>query len=59
MDGGSWTNIYGTTLWGAMKKTDTTLFLVLRILKATPFVVFVLYFFHGQACFVVFLYPVR
>ena len=40
----------------AMKKTDQTLFLVLRFLKATPFVVFVFYFFHGLACFVVFSY---
>ena len=28
-----------------MKKTDKTLFLVLRFLKATPFVVLVFYFF--------------
>ena len=33
-----------------MKKTDKILFLVLRFLKATPFVVFVFYFFHGLAC---------
>ena len=42
-----------------MKKTDKTLFLVLRFLKATPFVVFIFYFFHGLACFVVFSYPIR
>ena len=43
----------------AMKKADKTLLLVLRFLKATPFVVFVFYFFYGRACFVVFSYPVR
>ena len=43
----------------AMKKTDKSLFLVLRFLKATPFVVFVFYFFYGLACVVVFSYPVR
>ena len=43
----------------AMKKTDKTLFLVLRFSRATPFVVFVFYLFHGLACFVVFSYPVR
>ena len=39
-----------------MKKTDQTLFLALRFLKATPFVVFIFYF-YGLACFVVFSYP--
>ena len=43
----------------AMKKTEKTLFLVLRFLRATPFVVFIFYLFHGPACFVVFSYPVR
>ena len=43
----------------AMKKTDKTLLLVLRFLKATPLVVFVFYFLYGLACFVVFSYPVR
>ena len=34
-----------------MKKTDKTLFLVLRFLKATPFVVFIFYFFlSGLFC---------
>ena len=52
--------IYTERLFGAaIKKTDKTLFLALRFLKATPFVVFVFYFFHGPACFVVFSYPVR
>ena len=38
--------IYTERLFGAaMKKTDETLFIVLRFLKATPFVVFVFYFF--------------
>ena len=61
MDGRSWTNIYGTTLGSGMKKTDKTLFLVLRFLKATPFVVLVLYgvLVYGLACFVVFSYLVR
>ena len=46
--------IYTERLFGAaMKNTffDKTLFLVLRFLKATSFVVFVFYFFHGLACF--------
>ena len=36
-----------------MIKTNRTLllFLVLRFLKATPFVVFVFYLFYGLACF--------
>ena len=52
--------IYTERLFGAaMKKTDKTLLLVLQFLKATPFVVFVFYFFYGLACFVVFSYPVR
>ena len=34
-----------------MKKTDKTLFLVLRLLKATPFVVFVFYFFLWSGLF--------
>ena len=42
-----------------MKKTDKTLFLVLRFLKATPFVVFVFYFLWSGLFFVVFSYPVR
>ena len=43
-----------------MKKTyNKTLFLVLRLLRATPSVVFVFYFFYGLACFVVFSCPVR
>ena len=43
-----------------MKKTDKILCLVLlRFLKATPFVVFFFYLFYGLACFVVFSYPVR
>ena len=42
-----------------MIKTDKTFFLVLRLLKATPFVVFVFYLFNCLACFVVFSYPVR
>ena len=38
--------IYTERLLGAvMKNTDKALFLVLRFLKATPFVVFVFYFF--------------
>ena len=46
MHGGSSTNIYGTTLFGAaMEKTDKILFLVLQFSKATPFVVFVFCFF--------------
>ena len=52
--------IYTERLFGAaMKKTDKTLFIVLRFLKATPLVVFVFYLFHGLAYFVVFSYPVR
>ena len=54
--------MYTTRLFGAaMKKTDKTLSLVLRFLKATPFVVFVFYFFYGLASFFfgVFSYPVR
>ena len=53
--------VYTERLFGAAtKKTDKTLFLVLRFLKATtPFVVFIFYFFHGLVCFVVFSYPVR
>ena len=51
--------IYTKRLFGAaMKKTDKKLFLVMRFLKATPFVVFISYFLHGLACFVVFSYPV-
>ena len=51
MDGGP---IYTERFFGAaMKKTDNPLFLVLRFLKATPFGVFILYF-YGLACFVVF-----
>ena len=42
-----------------MKKTDKSLFLVLRFLKATSFVVFVFYSFNDLACLVVFSYPVR
>ena len=43
-----------------MKKTDNkTLFLVLRFLRATPFVAFVCFLFYGLACFVVFSFPVR
>ena len=42
----------------AMKKTDKTIFLVLRFLNATPFVVFMFYF-YGLACFVVFSHPAR
>ena len=50
--------IYTKRLFGAaMKKTDEILFRVLRFLKATPFVVFVFYFFYGLACFVAFSYP--
>ena len=41
-----------------MKKTDKILFLVLLFLNATPFAVFVFYF-YGLACFVVFFFPVR
>ena len=63
MDGGSWTNrLYTERLFGAammMKTTGKILFLVLRFLKATPFVVFVFYFFHGLACFVAFSYLVH
>ena len=53
--------IYTERLFGAAtKKTDKTLFLVLRFLKATtPFVVFISYFFYGLVCFVVCSYPVR
>ena len=37
--------IYTERLFGAaMKKTDKTLFLVLRFFKATPFVLLVFYF---------------
>ena len=43
----------------ATKKTDKTLFLVLRFLKATTLFVVYFYFFHGPVCFVVFSYPVR
>ena len=44
--------MYAERLFGAAtKKTDKTLFLVLRFFKATPVVVFVFYFFHGLACF--------
>ena len=43
MDRGSW--IYTERFRGtAMKKTDKTMFLVLRFLKATPFVVFIFLF---------------
>ena len=44
--------IYTERLFGAaMKKTDKTLFLVLRLLKATPFVKFVFYFlWSGLFC---------
>ena len=52
--------IYTERLPGAAtKKTNKTSFLVLRFLKvATPFVVFISYF-YGLVCFVVFSYPVR
>ena len=52
---------YTERLFGAAtKKTDKTLFLVLRFLIATtPFVVVVVVFFCGLVCFVVFSYPVR
>ena len=44
----------------AMKKIDKKLFLVLRFLKATTFVVFVFYYsFYDLASFVGFSYPVR
>ena len=44
----------------ATKKTDKTLFLVLRFLKeTTPFVEFIFCFFYGLVCLVVFSYPVR
>ena len=53
MDGGSWTNIYGTTLRSG-DEIDKTLYLVLRFLKATPFVVFVFFFlWSGLFCCVV------
>ena len=57
VDGGP---IYTKRLLGAaMKKTDKTLFLVLRFSRATPFVVIVFCLFYGLACFFVFSYPVR
>ena len=53
--------IYTERLFGAaMEKPDEMLFLVLRFLKATPFVVFVFYFFLWSGLFfVVFSYPLR
>ena len=44
----------------ATKKTEKTLLLVLRYLRATtPFVVFIFIFLWSLVCFVVFSYPVR
>ena len=40
-----------------MKKIDNALFLVLRFLKATPFVVFVFYFFSWSGLFCCVLVP--
>ena len=40
--------IYTERLLGAAMK-NKTLFLVMQLLKATPFVVFVFYVFHGLA----------
>ena len=52
--------VYTERLFGAaMKKTDKTLFLLLRFLKASPFVVFFFHVHYGLTCFVVFSYPVR
>ena len=59
MDGGSWTNIYGTTLWRGDEKDwqNIKLFLVLQFLKATTFVVFVFYFFLRSGLFCCVLVP--
>ena len=53
--------IYTERLLGAAtKKTDETLFLVMRYLKATiPFIVFIFCFFYSLVCFFVFSCPVR
>ena len=52
--------IYTERLFGAaMKKTDKNIVSGTAILKATPFVMCVFFFFHGLGCFVVFSYPVR
>ena len=40
-----------------MKKTDKSLFLVLRFLEATPFVVFVFFFFSLSGLFCCVLVP--
>ena len=58
-DDGSWnSSLYTERLFGAaMKKTGKTLFLVLRFLKATPFVVFVFYFFSWSCLFCCVLVP--
>ena len=61
MGGGSWTNLYGTTLWSGHENDRQNV--VSRnnaIFKADSVrCVCFLFFFHGLVRFVVFSYPVR